>query len=111
MTLVDKGTGADLEFAHMNYKTGEGRFITHSENMHERYVNPELLNTERRQIFTRDMMRRNLTAIYLWNGNNMQIVEYAHYNHATEDLSLSWYVRSRHGKRLFDIMPMERNAL
>jgi hypothetical protein len=111
MTLVDKGTGADLEFGHTDYKTGEGRFVTHSENIQERYINPELTPKERNLISIRDMMRRNQTKIYLWNGNNVRIAEYVYYNHATEDLSLSWSVFSHNGKKLFDITPVERDLM
>lgn len=108
MTLVDKGTGADLEFGHINYKTGEGRFLTRSENLRERYINPELSYAERNRITDRDMKRRNQTHIHLWGGNNTRIVESVEYNHATEDLSLSWCVSGHHGKKLLDITQVEK---
>jgi hypothetical protein len=107
MTLVDEGMGIDLEFGHTDYVTGEGRFVTRSENNRERNINPELTYAERQQISNRDMKRRNLTQIYLWCGNNTRIVEYVQYNHATENLSLSWQAKGHHGKKLFDISDKE----
>ena len=103
MVLVDKGNGADLEYGHTDYYTGEGRPITRSENLKERYVNPELSYEERQRLTMRDNKRRNEYAIHLSNENNTRITEYVVYNPFTEALSLSWSVTGDHGKRLFDI--------
>lgn len=103
MALVDKGTGKDIEFGHVDYYTGEGRPVTRSKNLKERYVNPELSYEERQLISKRDSNRRNTYRIYLLNENNTRIVEHVQYNPFTEDLSMSWGVMGHHGKRLWDI--------
>ena len=103
MVLVDKGNGKDLEFGHTDYHTGEGRPITRSENLNERYVNQELSYEERKRISKRDSLRRNQYRIYLSDENNTWIVENVQYNPFTEDLSLRWQVMGNNGKRLLDI--------
>ena len=103
MVLVDKGNGKDIEYGHTDYRTGEGRPVTRSANLKERYVNPELTVKERARITDRDSKRRNEYAIHLSNENNTRITEYVRYNPFTEALSLSWSVTGDHGKRLFDI--------
>lgn len=100
MVLVDKGNGKDLEFGHTDYRTGEGRGVTHSENIKERYINPELTVEKRRRISGRDTRRRNHYAIYLLNENNTIIAESVCYNPFTENLSLTCHIRGNHGKRL-----------
>ena len=103
MVLLDKGNGKDIEFGHTDYRTNEGRPVTHGENEKERYINPELTVKERHRMTVRDSKRRNQYKIYLSNENNTQIVEYAYYNPFTEALSLSWSVVGNHGKRLLYI--------
>ena len=101
--LIDKGNGKDLEFCHTDYYTGEGRPLSHSENMKEMHINPELSVKERNQISSRDSIRRNRYHIYLFFKNNIQIIEYIVYNPFTEALSLSWRVKGDHGKRLLNV--------
>ena len=108
MVLVDEGNGKDLEFGHADYYTGEGRPVTHSENVKEIYVNPKLTVKERNRISGRDTKRRNMYAIDLSNENNTRIIEFVYYNPFTEDLSLSWGVTGHHGKRLLDITETEK---
>jgi len=101
--LIDAGNGEDLEFGHTDYYTGEGRFVTRSVNLRERYINPELTYEERQGITHRDTMRRNKYCISLWCGNNTEVRGYVNYNPATESLSFSWGVKGYNGKRLMDI--------
>ena len=108
MVLVDEGNGKDIEFGHTNYHTGEGRGVSHRENLKETYVNPELSAKERARINVRDSKRRNEYQITLLCENNPRIVEYARYNPFTEALSLRWQVRGDHGKRLLDVTKAEK---
>jgi len=101
--IIDEGNGGDLEFGHTDYETGEGRFVTRSENDKERYINPELSVEERKRISTRDTLRRNQYAISLWCENNTEVRGFVMYNHATESLSFRWSVAGYNGKKLFDI--------
>ena len=103
MVLVDEGNGADIQFGHVDYVTGEGRSVTRSENQKERYINPELSYEERAQISIRDNKRRNEYQIHLLCENNTQIVEQVHYNPCTEALSLSWKVIGNNGKRVLNV--------
>lgn len=103
MTLIDTGNGKNLEFGHTDYVTGEGRFITRSENDKERYVNPELTVEERQKISRRDGNRRNQTFVSLWGGNNTQVRGSVRYNSGTEALFFSWFVCGHHGKKLLDV--------
>lgn len=98
--LIDKGNGKDLEYGHTDYKTGEGRFVTRSENQRERYINPELTTEQRYRISTRDMLRRNQYMVSLFYENNVQIQSHIQYNPCTESLSLSWSIRGQHGKKV-----------
>ena len=101
MVLIDKGNGKDLEFGHTNYRTGEGRAVTHSQNQKERYVNPELTVEERHAISVRDALRRNKYSVSLLCENNTRIELYTVYNHLTEDLSMSVGIYGSHGKKVF----------
>ena len=103
MVLVDEGNGKDLEFGHTDYRTGEGRPVTRSENRKEKYVNPELSYEERHRISIRDNKRRNEYQIHLLSENNTRIIESVHYNPFTEALSVGWRVQGNNGKRLLDI--------
>jgi len=101
--IIDTGNGEDLEFGHTDYKTGEGRFVTRSENAKEMYINPGLSVEERKRITNRDTLRRNQYNISLWCEDNTRVEGFVRYNPATEALSFSWGVRGDHGKRLMDI--------
>ena len=103
MVLVDEGNGKDLEFGHTDYCTGEGGPVTHSENLKERNVNPELSAKERARISKRDTMRRNQYGISLLCENNIRVIEHVYYNPFTVALSLTWQVKGNNGKRLLDI--------
>ena len=98
--LIDVGNGQDLEFGHYDYYTGEGRFITHSENGRERYINPELTYDQRNRISNLDSQRRNRYEVSLLCVNNVAIRASIYYNHATDDLSLSWRITGYHGKKV-----------
>ena len=110
MTLIDAGTGTDREFLHEEYHIhGEGnmgRFGTHSENMRMLYVTPILSVKTRQRITNRDTHRRNETHIYLFNENNIQIRANVLYNHANEDLSISFCIQGNNGKKPF-VIPEE----
>jgi len=101
--LIDAGNGKDLEFGHLDYETGEGRFVTHSENLRERDINPKLSVEERKRISDRDHMRRNKYFISLWCEHNTQVQGHVIYNPATGSLSFCWSVTGSNGKKLFDI--------
>lgn len=100
MVLIDKGLKNGMEFGHTDYDTGEGRFITKSENLLERYVNPELTYVERKRISKRDHKRRNLYGVGLHCENNTLIIGYITYNPITEALSFSWSITGHHGKKV-----------
>ena len=100
MVLIDAGNGKDLEFGHTDYNTGEGRFVTESQNQRERYINPELSVAERNRISMRDNLRRNQYAVALFCENNVRINANIRYNPANEALSLSWGILGNHSKKL-----------
>ena len=100
MTLVDDGNGCGLEFGHTDYNTEEGRFITHSQNIKERFVNPELSVKERHRITISDTQRRNCYAISLLCKNNCKIQGFIYYNPITEALSMSFNITGYNGKRV-----------
>ena len=100
MVLIDAGNGNGLQFGHTDYNTGEGRFITQSQNNKEKYINPELSVKERSLISHRDMLRRNQYAVTLFCENNVRINANIRYNHATDALSLSWGILGNHGKKV-----------
>lgn len=100
MVLIDKGLDTGMEFGHTDYNTGEGRFITHSENVKEKYVNPELTVKERHKISHVDTGRRNEHKINLHYEYNIRIEGSVSYNPANESLCFSWNIRGDNGKKV-----------
>ena len=101
MVLIDPGLDNGMEFGHTDYKTGEGRYVTRSENRLERgKINPKLSNYERARISRRDGHRRNLYCISLHHENNTRILGHISYNPINENLSFSWTIAGHHGKKL-----------
>lgn len=103
MTLIDEGLNNGLEYAHTDYYTGEGRFITRSENCLEPNINPELSYRERRKLSTNDTAKRNRTEISLFSHNNLGIRVIVQYNHANERLSLRTRIKGHNGKKIIRI--------
>lgn len=101
MVLIDPGLENGMEFGHTDYLTGEGRFITHSENEEERYINPELSVKERNRISQLDCAKRNKHHVYLYTKNNTQIRGVISYNPITEALSFVYGIYGNNGKKLF----------
>ena len=111
MVLIDAGNGKDLEFGHTDYNTGEGRFITHSDNMREKYINTELSVAERHRISVRDCPRRNNYTVALMCENYLVIRTFIQYNPATEALSLSWGISAVGGKKVMILNREKRKRI
>ncbi|GAH60671.1 unnamed protein product [marine sediment metagenome] len=103
MTLIDKGLKNGLVYGHTDYITHKGRFITHSKNQRERYVNPKLTVKQRSRISTNDTNRRNRHKFSLHCENNANIVGSVQYNYITEALYFNYSIHGTNGKKVLNI--------